>query len=191
MIGKKIGKDNIYIQVSAVNTLPEHLKDRVAEALGMLAIDRAFVSFNFNWDGYNFVITHPDYIEFVEAEDFDNVYEPVLGKRYRVTNDGEVTYIPRPNKPRVLHQRYKTVRGDYCGFDIENDKGREEWYRSHFDARRMAGAGFEHKWQERLKEITADPDNDEFECEVCHGIFDIDDSISIAKGTLVCEQCAD
>ena len=34
----------------------------------------------------------------------------------------------------------------------------------------------------------ADPDNDEFECEVCHGVFDIEDSIK--RGYIyVCPEC--
>jgi hypothetical protein len=143
MIGKKIGKDNIYIHMSAVSTLPSHLVERYDKALRRLfsyAVQR-----NITFP-YNFVITHPDYISFVEAEDFDTTFEPVLGARYKVSKEGTVTFIPRPAKPKILHQRYKTVKADYKGFDIEEDKAREAWYRSYFDGKRMAGAGFEHKW---------------------------------------------
>lgn len=151
MVGKKIGKDNIYVHSSGMKYLPPHLIERVKKAIfrNSMAIDSGKGK-HFKW---NFVITHPDHIELVEAEDFDNTYEPILGQRNRITDDGEVTHIPRPAKPRVLHQRYKTVKPDYDGFDIEDDKKREEWYRSHFDARRMSGAGFHHKWMEMLAEI--------------------------------------
>lgn len=153
-IGKKIGKDNIYIHKSAVSNLPEHLRQRLDKALA--AVFRRVLAKNEHdrWIRLNFVITHPNHIEIVEAEDFDSTWEPVLGQRYRVTDDGEVTHIPRPAKPRILHQRYKTVDPEhYFGFDIENDKDRERWYRSHFDAKRMAGAGFLHKWKEMLSEL--------------------------------------
>jgi hypothetical protein len=151
MVGKKIGKDNIYIHRSAIDELPEHLLERVRDAIKIVesqlhdSLDREFK--------INFVITHPDYIELVNAVAFDHVWEPVLGDRFRVTNDGECKWIPCPAKPRVLHQRYKTVRPEYKGFSIQADKNRETWYRRYFDARRMAGAGYLHKWQEMLKEI--------------------------------------
>lgn len=153
MIGKKIGKDNIYIHMSAIKELPVHLFARVYHAL--IIVDDMINEGQLEGGlAPNFIITHPNYIEIVEAENFNDTYEPVLGARYRVEADDETTFIPKPAKPRVLHQRYKTVKPDYCGFDIENDKGREEWYRAHFDARRMAGAGFHHKWMEMLAEIT-------------------------------------
>lgn len=190
MVGKKIGKDNVYIHSSAERELPPHLFKRVEDAADKVVEELKKRYAMSDVRQYNFIITHPDYIEFVEAENFDTTFEPVLGKRWRVDAHDNVIFIPRPAKPRILHQRYKTVKPDYKGFDIEEDRKREEWYRSHFDAKRMAGAGFLHKWKEMLAEITPDPDADEFECEMCHGIFDIDESVSIAKGTLVCEECA-
>jgi hypothetical protein len=151
MAGKKIGKDNIYIHKSAAHTLPTHLKNRMEVAAEKLA--KQFTGKPIVIDEGNFIITHPKYIEFVEAEAFDTTYEPVLGKRYRVTDDGEVLFIPRPTKPRILHQRYKTVKKDYTGFDQELDKAREKWYRSHFSRQDMAGAGFQHKWVEMIDRI--------------------------------------
>ena len=147
MIGKKIGKDNVYIHKTAIEALPDHLLARVFHAA--IVVEEALEKDQFEGDGVNghlnFIITHPNHIEFVHAEDFDTVHEPVLGARYRVDLDDVVTLIPRPAKPRILHQRYKTVLPDYKGFDIEADKEREKWYREHFTARDMAGAGFEHK----------------------------------------------
>ena len=37
----------------------------------------------------------------------------------------------------------------------------------------------------------ADPENDEFECDVCHRIGDIEDSIRVGKDGLVCDKCAE
>jgi hypothetical protein len=153
MIGKRIGKDRIYIHLSAAAHLPPHLFERFRKACKIYddALQSGKVKYTFSC---NFIITHPDYIEFVKAEDFDTAWEPVLGERNRVYDDGRIVNIPRPAKPRVLHQRYKTVRQDhYKGFSIQADKNREKWYRKYFDARKMAGAGYLHKWQEMLKEI--------------------------------------
>jgi hypothetical protein len=149
-VGKKSGK-SIYIHRSAVDTLPPHLWDRFVKARDIVydMIEQREVEFI----NMNFVIIHPDYVELVHAENFMTMWEPVLGKRYRVDNGGIVTFIPRPAKPRVLHQRYKTVEPDYTGFSIQADKNRERWYRKYFDARRMAGAGYLHKWIEMLAEI--------------------------------------
>ena len=155
MIGKKIGKDNIYIHKSADNELPFHLLQRAYQAAKVLVKFLDETTGGMDVSAFNFVITHPNHIEFVEAEAFDTTYEPVLGKRYRVTLDGTVTFIDRPAKPRILHQRYKTVKADYEGFDQEDDKARETWYRSHYSGRDMAGAGFLHKWEEMLKKIPA------------------------------------
>jgi hypothetical protein len=44
---------------------------------------------------------------------------------------------------------------------------------------------------ENYPELDANPDNDEFECENCNGIFDIDDSVRVEKGVLFCEDCAE
>lgn len=151
MAGKRTG-NRTYIHGSAVDCLPAPLKRRVYIASLRLE-DASQAGIADKFFNINFVITHPDHIEFVEAEDFDMNYEPVLGQRYRVDNDGRISYIPRPAKPRVLHQRYKTVNYDYEGFDIKDDMKREKWYRKHFDSRRMSGAGFEHKWLEMLEEI--------------------------------------
>ncbi len=145
MIGKRIGKDRIYIHISAISMLPHHIVYR--------AYDAILATFTHIMDEANFIITHPNHIDIVEAENFDTSFEPVLGKRYRVDNDGNVIVIPRPNKPRVLHQRYKTVAPYYTGFDQDADREREAWYRGHFDAKRMAGAGYEHIWLKMLKEI--------------------------------------
>jgi hypothetical protein len=155
MTGKKIGKDNVYIHRSAIGELPLHLQTRVVMAAILV------VKSMFNRKGelkditsiYNFIITHPNYIEFVVAENFDTIYEPVLGRRYRVDTEGLVTVKGRPAKPRILHQRYKTVKGDYEGFDLELDMAREMWYRAHFSGRDMAGAGFEHKWVSMIDKI--------------------------------------
>ena len=144
MVGKKIGKDNIYIHETAIAELPEHLYFRIAEALKVVPVGFTF----------NFVITHPDYISFVIAEDFDTTYEPVLGQRIKVYNGNNAIWIPRPDKPKILHQRYKTVKDDYKGFDIEDDKDREKWYRQYFSSRDMSGAGYLHKWNEMLKNIS-------------------------------------
>lgn len=153
MTGKKIGKDNIYIHSSADTALPDHLVKRARQAAKALVEFLRRTNDETNTKAYNFVITHPNYIEFVNAESFDTTYEPVLGERYRVDNNDQVTFIPRPAKPRVLHQRYKTVKDDYKGFDQELDRKREEWYRSHFTGRDMAGAGFEHKWVAMIDRI--------------------------------------
>jgi len=155
MTGKKIGKDNIYIHRSAIGDLPLHLQSRIVAAAILV------VKSMFNRKGelkdipsvYNFIITHPNHIEFVVAENFDTTYEPVLGRRYRVDTEGIITAKGRPAKPRILHQRYKTVKPDYKGFDIELDKKREEWYREHFTGKDMAGAGFEHKWKDMIDRI--------------------------------------
>jgi hypothetical protein len=45
------------------------------------------------------------------------------------------------------------VANTYDGFDIEDDKKREEMYRKHFDARAMSGAGYKHKWEKMLESI--------------------------------------
>jgi late competence protein required for DNA uptake (superfamily II DNA/RNA helicase) len=37
----------------------------------------------------------------------------------------------------------------------------------------------------------ANPDNDEFECDNCNCVFDIDESVRIEKGVLFCEDCAE
>ncbi len=150
MAGKKIGKDNIYIHLSAVTTLPNHLVARVFIAMELIKIrEFSFIPFC----DINFVITHPDHISLVLAEDFDKTHEPVLGDRYIVHNNGSVDIVGRPDKPRVLHQRYKTVKADYEGFDIEADKRREKWYRKYFTARDMCRAGYQHIWKEMLSGI--------------------------------------
>lgn len=160
MIGKKAG-NSLYVHLSAVHKLPEKYRNRFHVASGHYtkAMNiNAIPSVN-----CNIVVFHPDYVDFIYAEDFDNVYEPILGKRNRIHNDGTTEHIPKPAKPRVLHQRYKTVLPSYCGFDIENDKDREKWYREFFDAKRMAGAGFHHKWMEMLDEIKAEDEEEEVE----------------------------
>jgi len=152
MTGKKAG-NGLYIHVSAITTLSPTKLTRVLSALISIEEHTKEHDPDFKDVPYNFLIIHPNYIERVEAEDFDTTHEPVLGQRYRVDHEGNVTYIQRLGLPRVLHQKYKTVQADYKGFDIEADKKREEWYRSHFDSKRMAGAGFEHKWIPMLAEI--------------------------------------
>ena len=42
----------------------------------------------------------------------------------------------------------------------------------------------------KKRAVTADPDNDTFECEQCHRVFDIDDSIKTnKKGPMLCVAC--
>ena len=135
MAGKRTG-NKTYIHGSAVDCLPAPLKRRVYIASLRLE-DASQAGIADKFFNINFVITNPDQIELVEAVD----------------DNGRISYIPRPAKPRVLHQRYKTVNYDYEGFDIKDDMSREKWYRKHFDSRRMSGAGFEHKWLEMLEEI--------------------------------------
>ena len=146
MIGKQIGKDNIYIHKSAMFTLPIKLLTRVRK--GMKKVPK-------NWD-FNFIVTHPMYIAYVQAENFDKVYEPVLGARYKYTDNGKVVFVPRPYKPRVLHQRWKTVKPDYRGFNIKDDIKREKWYKQFFSARDMSGLGFKHKWKRALSDLEDD-----------------------------------
>jgi len=159
-IGKKAG-NSLYVHLSAVHRLPEKYRKRFKEASDRYTADmmrNALPPVN-----CNIIVFHPDYVDFIYAEDFDDVYEPVLGKRNRIHNDGTAEHIPRPDKPRVLHQRYKTVLPSYRGFDIEDDRRREKWYREFFDSKRMAGAGFHHKWMEMLDEINAEDEEEEVE----------------------------
>jgi len=142
-VGKRIGNDKIYLHRSAIDTLPDRLKSRVLEGQKLVPKD-------FKW---NFVITNPDYIAFADAENFDKAHEPVLGARYKVSTDGNVTFEKRKDKPLILHQRYKTVKADYKGFDQEKDKEREQSYRKHFDKQAMSGMGYEHKWKEAIGKI--------------------------------------
>lgn len=144
MVGKKIGKDNIYIHVSALSELPKHLRDRILDALEVVPVEFMF----------NFVITHQDYISFLIVKDFDTTFEPVLGERWKVDNNKNAVYIQCPDKPKVLHQRYKTVKDDYKGFDLEQDRLREKWYRQYFSAKDMSGAGYQHKWKQMLEKIS-------------------------------------
>lgn len=143
-VGKRIGNDKIYIHRSAISALPKHLKERVQAG-------EKLVPKSFNW---NFVITNPTYIAYADAEKFDQENEPVLGARYKVDLQGNVTFEKRKDKPLILHQRYKTVLPDYKGFNQDQDKKRETEYRKHFDARTMAGMGYEHKWKEAIKKLT-------------------------------------
>jgi hypothetical protein len=140
-VGKKAGSA-LYIHKSALDTLTGPKKERVDQA-------KALVPKNFKW---NFVVIDPAYISFVDAEDFDNTYEPVLGARYKV-KDGQASYVSRASSQPILHQRYKTVKPNYKGFDIEDDKNREKWYRQFFDAKAMYGAGYKHNWEKMLSEL--------------------------------------
>lgn len=38
---------------------------------------------------------------------------------------------------------------------------------------------------------TANPDNDEFSCEVCGEIGDIEDSVKLKDGRLICINCSE
>jgi len=40
-----------------------------------------------------------------------------------------------------------------------------------------------------VNKVEANPDNDEFECEICVRICDIDDSHKLPSGKLICYEC--
>jgi len=138
----KMSQYTRYIHKSALDTLPDVVLLKVNEAAKL-------VPKSFKW---NFVIIDPKYISFVNAENFDTTYEPVLGERYKIQN-GKAEHIERVSKPMILHQRYKTVKSDYKGFDIEDDKAREKWYRTHLDAKGVRVPGLEYQWKELIKTL--------------------------------------
>ena len=44
----------------------------------------------------------------------------------------------------------------------------------------------------KKRAVTADPDDDTFECEKCHGVFDINDSIKTSKKSpMLCPACSE
>lgn len=143
MAGKRTGSA-VYIHRSAVSTLTDKTLQRVWRLHSCLPK---------TWK-YNFLIIELHAVSFVSVPTFDKVFEPVLGDRYRVLNSGQVIFKKVPkHQERVLHQRYKTVKSDYEGFDIEQDKAWERGYRKYFTAKQMSGFGFRHKWEEAIKDI--------------------------------------
>lgn len=146
MIGKRTG-GVIYIHKSAIDYLDKKQIKRIKEFSKLL-----YKSYN-----YNFLIIHKHYIDFLDIPNFDTEYEPVLGNRYRVW-DGvtkEIEFIGEKTTLLVLHQKWKTVHPFYKGFNIEDDKNRERWYKSYLKKEDMYKSGYKHRWLELINSIPA------------------------------------
>ena len=142
MIGKVAGK-SIYIHISAIDGLSTKLQTVIGCACGLIPTD-------FKW---NFVIAAPEYIAFVLAENFDRDPEPVLGERWKVYLDESIEYVERSSNPRILHQKYKTVKNSYRGFDLKKDKDRESWYKRNLSKEDMEKSGYQKIWRKLLSKI--------------------------------------
>lgn len=135
--GKTTGYDT-YIHRSAVDDLKKEYYDRYIEGLKLVPK---------NWK-YDFVIATPKYIAYTKMVDFDKIYEPIFGDKFKVYTDGKTEIVKQPNKPMILHQRYKTVKPDYKGFDIQDDINRHNWYKGKIEI-----TGSYYLWHDRIKEL--------------------------------------
>lgn len=157
-IGKEGGVKTMYYHVSAIPFLKGVEKD-LHEGTVIL-VPKGF--------DYNFVIINKlkGFVDYTVAEDFDNVYEPVLGERQRIYIESlEVEFKKRDSKPKILHQRYKTTDPSYPKFDRNDDKNRERWYRSFFTSSVMGRASYLHNWETMLKDLPDYNSKIEYNCD--------------------------
>jgi len=136
--GKRIG-GSLYLHYSTLDTLSKHDQERVLEASEMLPE-------GFHWE---ILMLDKDFVAFIQCDEWDYIYEPIVGDRYKVFNDGRVVF--KRGGVQIYHRRHLFVKPDYKGFDVQDDIKRVEWWSQYKpDTRRM---GYLNWWLRFLEEI--------------------------------------
>lgn len=105
-VGKPIG-GNVYLHKSYYTYLPK-------EAQAVYEATKDKVPFEFNCLRYNM---KDNTIVFIECPDFDEAREPVVGRIFKIDEEGN-GICSRPYQ-QVYHHKWAMVRNDYTGFNVE------------------------------------------------------------------------
>jgi len=127
MIGKRVGS-NLYIHKSAIDHLPDDIRDRVKECAEKYPVwDIAKIT---TWYGQINALT------FLEVEGLDTLDEPILKRAYNVFKlpyggSKTIDYTKRARQV-VYHHKWTMVDEEtYKGFNVGASKARSVWWENH------------------------------------------------------------
>lgn len=110
-VGKDIG-GAVYIHRSYIELLPE----MVLRCARLLAPKTEFSVVKYS--------EKAETASFIDSPDFDDASEPLVGDVATVSFGGQVTKRKRLSDPYIYHHKWRFVKDDYAGFDVEESKRR-------------------------------------------------------------------
>lgn len=121
MTGKRVGQ-YLYIHTSAIESLPENIRDNISYYSKLLKE-------RYNFDCYDVLkigIKSPT-ISFIQTIGWDDLPEPFITKVYKVATNGSITFHDYTKQNIIYHHKWMFVDPNYTGFDIDESKKRSEW----------------------------------------------------------------
>lgn len=155
-VGKEIGGE-LYIHISALDTLPGTTLNRVEEAYN-IARER----YPLEADYISIVKINPQYISLIYSPDFDTTPEPVVDYSIQVKNGvAKLTDYRDRVRRQIYHHKWEMVKPDYRGFDYHESKERSKFWLNHphvlahkENGRVFSGSiGYQDYWKDNVLDI--------------------------------------
>ena len=119
-VGKRVG-NNLYIHLSAIDTLSEQELSLVQQKLFVLPADSNYYILKIN--------IKESKVSFIDSLDWDIASEPEVGDCYSVNEKNEVEFIK--SKGQIYHHKWQFVKEDYEYFDVaESKRWSDTWQNS-------------------------------------------------------------